>query len=337
VLWPAISEDAPGMSATPVSNPPREISVVEPVSLALERVRHMLFRPFDLGKWFTIGFCAWLACLGQSGGGFHYGGGNHFNSQGNNFQESFRHAFEQARNYTLANLYWLAPLVIFIALFTFAFFVLLLWLNSRGKFMFLHCVALDRAAVVEPWNKFSVPGNSLFCFRLVLGLIGFILTLPVFGIIFFLVLKMIRRGEPNVAAIVACAALFLFWMALSIAFALVQKFTMDFAVPIMFLRGKKCVAAWQEFWPMLCAHAGQFTLYILFQIVLAIAIGVILLFVVLLTCCLAGCVMMMPYIGTVLLLPVLIFQRAYSLYFLSQFGVAYDVFLPATTLPPPPI
>ena len=51
---------------------PTEISVTAPVGQALDRVKRMLFQPFDLGKWFVIGFCAWLAGLGESGGG---GGG----------------------------------------------------------------------------------------------------------------------------------------------------------------------------------------------------------------------------------------------------------------------
>ncbi|HLX94273.1 MAG TPA: hypothetical protein VKU37_00855 [Verrucomicrobiae bacterium] len=55
------------MPIGPVSTHPREISVAEPVSPALEQVKRVLFRPFDLGKWFTIGFCAWLAQLGESG------------------------------------------------------------------------------------------------------------------------------------------------------------------------------------------------------------------------------------------------------------------------------
>ena len=46
------------MTIGPVSNSHREISVTEPVSPALERVKTMLFKPFDPGKWFVIGFCA---------------------------------------------------------------------------------------------------------------------------------------------------------------------------------------------------------------------------------------------------------------------------------------
>jgi hypothetical protein len=46
---------------------PQYISVTLPVGQAMERVKRTLFQPFDLGKWFTIGFCAWLAGLGQRG------------------------------------------------------------------------------------------------------------------------------------------------------------------------------------------------------------------------------------------------------------------------------
>jgi hypothetical protein len=36
------------------------------------------------------------------------------------------------------------------------------------------------------------------------------------------------------------------------------------------------------------------------------------------------------YLGIVVLFPVLVFKRSYSLYFLAQFGREYDVFPPAT-------
>lgn len=319
------------MAIRPVTNSHREISVTEPVSPALERVKTMLFKPFDLGKWFAIGFCAWLAFLGESGGGFRGNFGNSFNNNNSSrSQPSFREFYDKAQDWTLNNLSWIIPLGIFLILFCLALWVLILWLNSRGKFMFLHCVALDKAEVSEPWGKFAAVGNSLFWFRIVLGLIGMILTLPLLVIIAVLIIRMVLRGEPNVAAVMLAGGLALAFVILAIVFALIQKFTVDFVVPILFLRGGKCLDAWKEFWGLLCAHAGQFTLYILFQFVIGMAIGIIVVFAILLTCCIAGCVMAIPYIGTVLMLPVLIFQRAYSLYFFRQFGSTYDVFPPAS-------
>jgi hypothetical protein len=307
--------------------------VAEPVSPALERVKRMLFKPFDLGKWFTIGFCAWLAGLGESGGS---GGGGNFNSNfgqhhETNFAESFRQHFWQARDYILNNLGWIIPLAALLVVIGLALWLLFLWLNSRGKFMFLHCVALDKAEVVEPWNQFAFEGNSLFLFRLVLGLIGMVLLLPFLIIAIVMVLKMLLSGQFLPNAIIGAVGCGLIFFGMVIVFAIIQKLTADFVVPIMFLRRNRCLQAWKELGSLISGHVGIFILYFLFQIVLGMAIGIIVVGAILITCCIAGCLMILPYIGTVLLLPVLVFKRSYSLYFLAQFGLQYDVF------PPPPL
>ena len=333
------------MTIGPVTNSHREISVTGPVSPALERVKTMLFKPFDLGKWFTIGFCAWLAFLGESGGG---GGGfnnafNNNNSSNNSGPagDSLRHGYHQARDYVLNNLDWIIPAAAAAVILLLALWLVILWLSSRGKFMFLHCVALDKAEVGEPWNKFGRKANSLFWFRLGLGLIGMVLMLPMLAFIAVLIVRMVLRGEPDAAGIMAALGIGMVFFLLAIVFTLINKFTTDFVVPILFLRGGKCLAAWREFWGLLAGNAGLFTLYILFQIVLGMAISIIVLAALLLTCCFC-CLALLPYIGTVLLLPVLVFKRSYPLYFLQQFGPSYDVFPPAPPvqpgagLPPPP-
>ena len=38
--------------------------------------------------------------------------------------------------------------------------------------MFLYCVALNRAEIAEPWNRFETQANSLFWFRLALWAIS---------------------------------------------------------------------------------------------------------------------------------------------------------------------
>ncbi len=326
------------MPIEPLPSSRNEISVTEPISPALERVKQMLFRPFDPGKWFTIGFCAWLAFLGEGGGGFsgNYGGGNHGGSSSGNAGESFRHGFEQARNYTLENMFWIVPAAVAAVIFLLALWLLILWVSSRGKFMFLHCVALDKAEVAEPWGKFSGEASSLFQFRVALGFAGMLVTLPCLIFIGVAILRMVLRGEPDATAIVMVAGVLLLFIVLAIGFALVHKFTVDFVVPIMFLRGGKCLAAWRELCALMRENIGQFALYILFQIVLGMAIGVLTIAAILFTCCIAGCLMAIPYLGTVLLLPVLIFKRSYSAYFLAQFGTQYNVFPPASPAPPPP-
>ncbi len=309
-----------------------EISVITPVGQAFERVKQVLFRPFDLGRWFVIGFCAWLALLGSGGFNFNFNLGSR-----NQGHVDLQTALERARAYVSANLVWIVPLAVVVIVCAFCLGVLFTWLRSRGTFMFLHCVATNRAEVVAPWHQFRRQGNSLFWFRLVLGLIQFAVTVPLLVLSAVRAYRMAVDGYWPTSGIEVLVGLGLALIALIIAFAIVHKLTVDFVVPIMFLRGGLCLAGWRELWPLLTDRLGSFVLYLLFQILLAIAIVIAVLITVVITCCLAACLLALPYLGTVALLPVLVFKRAYSLHYFAQFGPAFDVFLPAAPpqVPPP--
>lgn len=310
--------------------PTNRISVIDPISPAINRVKVMLFKPFELRKWFVIGFCAWLAYLGTGGGGG--GGGPHFNAPYKPHEQhpNIAEGINTAKEYILDNLFWLIPAVVAVVVVMIGIGLLIAWLNSRGRFMFLHCVAANKAEVKIPWQKFKKHGNSLFLFRIVLGIIGFAVTVvPVAGII----LLIIATASKAILLIVSIPGIIfcgLILFAILIALSLVRKFTFDFVVPIMFLRTASCVAAWREFMTILSTNKARLALYILFQIVIAIAIGAIIALGVCIGCCLCciSVLLFVPYIGTVILLPLPVFKRAYSLYYIRQFGPTFDVFLP---------
>jgi hypothetical protein len=301
-----------------MNNLPPSISVTAPVSWALDRVKWMLFQPFDLGKWFVVGFCAWLAGLGESNYTFRFneraGGGN------------FRESWQQTREYVMQNLAWILPLSVVVILAVMLLGLLVAWLNSRGKFLFLYCVALNRAEVKRPWQTLAREGNSLFWFQFVWGLIGLGLSVPLVIGLAMAIAQVFQRGAVSITEVLTVAGLGLALFSLFFAFVLVRKFTIDFVAPIMILRRASCAVAWREFLVLLFANVEHFVLYLLFQIVLTVAIGVVVILTILGTCCIAGCLMAIPYIGTVVLLPVLVFDRAYSLYYLAQFGPAYNLF-----------
>jgi hypothetical protein len=307
---------------------PNRVSVIDPITPAIDRVKLILFRPFDMGKWFVIGFCAWLAYLGGGGGGG--GGGPRFSMppEQHEMREHIRQGVETARNYVSINLYWIIPLTVTVAVLVILIVFLVAWLNSRGKFMFLHCVATNRAEVSIPWHKFRQQGNSLFLFRIVLGIIGFFIVIVPFVGIAILVLMMISGSTPGIISIPGIVILGLSVFAISILLFLVKKFTFDFVVPIMSLRMVSCLAGWHEFMAVLSANKLRFTLYLLFQIVIKIVITAIIGIGACIGFCLccASCLLLVPYIGTVILLPVLVFKRAYSLYYLQQYGPQFDVF-----------
>jgi len=311
------------------------VSVVEPLTPAIERVKTILFRPFDLGKWFVIGFCAWLAELGKPKGGGNGGGGGggdggpQFSFRGRpdleEVVERAKDGIETARIFVEENMHWIIPVAIVGAVVIIIIWLLVMWLSSRGRFMFLHCVVENKAEVSVPWNKFSRHANSLFVFRLVVGLINFVaVAAAVFaGIMLFAGAAMAGSGA---AAVLVVVALFVAMIALGIVLFLIQKFTTDFVVPIMFQRTTSCTAAWREFLDVLTANSPRFILYVLFQIAIWLVIGIMIVAMICVTCCCAACILAIPYVGTVLLLPILVFQRSYSLYYLRQYGPAFDFF-----------
>ena len=298
---------------------PTNISVIDPLRPAFERVKVILFKPFDLGKWFVIGFCAWLAGLGEGLGG---GGGSRWQRGGD-----LRQAGQQAKEFILENLAWLVPVAIIILLVIIGLWILFTWISSRGQFMFLHCVAQNKAEVKVPWSKFRRHATGLFLFRVIVGLIALAaFSLPCIVLIVFLVMGLSDAGYFGPGAGLVLTVIVI--AVLVIAFWLVKRFTIDFVVPIMFLRTESCTAAWREFLTLLSANKAHFALYALFRIVIAVTIGLIILAAVLATCCCAACILGIPYIGTVALLPILVFVRAYSLYYFRQFGPQFDVFMP---------
>jgi hypothetical protein len=302
--------------------PPEDVSVALPVGQAIERVKRVLFQPFDLGKWFAIGFCAWLANLGRGGfrGNYNFGPG-HGGGMG-----QVRGWVEQARDYVTNNLIWILPLAAAVVLLGAAIWVLVIWLSSRGRFMFLHCVAFDKAEVAVPWGKLARAANSLFWFRLVVGLAGLAATLPLVAIMVITSWRMIERRAPSVGGLIEVVGVGLLLLLVGAVFWVVAKLTTDFVVPIMFRRGGGCLPGWGVLLGLLAGNLGRFILYFLFQIVLSLAIGVLVLTAVLVTCCVFGCLAAIPYLGTVLLLPIFVFRRSYSVCYLAQYGGEYDVF-----------
>ena len=301
------------------------VSVIDPIGPAIEKVKTILFRPFDWGKWFTIGFCAWLAFLGSGGGGGGVGGG-HGRGRGGG-PSNAREAFGQAKGFVLENLGWIIPVALIVVVLIIVLWLVFTWLSSRGRFMFLHCVAGNKAEVKVPWVKFRQHAFSLFLFRIALGLINLAVMVLSVVLIIFVVIALVSTGV-HAGLVLSLVAIGLFAFVTSICFAIIHKFTTDFVVSIMFLRNTSCKAGWREFLSLLSANKSRFTLYILFQIVIAIVIGTIEMLGFCIGCCLCcvSLLLLIPYIGTVILLPVLVFKRTYSLCYLQQFGSEFDVF-----------
>jgi ABC-type sugar transport system permease subunit len=87
----------------------------------------------------------------------------------------------------------------------------------------------------------------------------------------------------------------------------------------------KATEAWSYFIPWLKAKPWQFVLYALFVLALVFVFVCIFALVCVLTCCIVG----LPYVGTVILLPLYVTYRIFSVEFLAQFDPEFDLFNPA--------
>ncbi len=295
------------------------ISVVKPVNRAIERTKLILFKPFDIGKWFVMGFCAWLACLNQ--GGFNF----HFNLPSNR-QNGCEPVAGKIEDFFRTNPQLAIAIVAAVVILGILIFLLTLWLSSRGRFMFVDCVAKNKAEVKRPWTEFRSEANSLFKFNLVLSIVGIVFVLligaAIFGVVYLF--KDYHSARWVIISSVVFAAMMVF--AGMVLLGLTAKFTKDFVVPIMYIDRRKCLVGWKTFWPLLTGNTGKFALYTLFQLLVSVCIFIVVIAAVCVSCCCLGCLFAIPYIGTVAMLPIPCFVRSYSLYYLGQYGSQFDVF-----------
>jgi hypothetical protein len=314
------------------------LSAAEAIGPAFSRTMHICFKPFDIGKWFVMGFCAFLSTCGEGGGGnfnsFNPSGGG---GGGGPSGADISHFFTTYLGWIIAGAIALLLLIIAITL-------VVTYLRCRGRFMFLDNIAANRAAVVEPWHRYAAQATSYFWFcvllmaitcgaLLVIGLVSLLIALP-----------NIQAHEFGGMAIAAIVIGVLLLIPTIIALTVVQIFAYDFVVPIMMIRGTSFAPAWREAKDTVRrGHIGQLIVFYLLKFVLGMATGIIAIMAICATCCIGA----LPYLSSVLLLPILVFSRVFALTFLEQFHADYRLMtdLPfsgagfpvdVTPNPPPP-
>lgn len=289
------------------------ISVVEPVGKALGTVRRVLFAPFNLIKWLGLGFTAWLASLTE-------GFAPNFNLMPNNTFDS--PAGHRALTWIQAHLALVISAGIGMAIVILAVTLVMAWASCRGKFMFLDNVLNNRAEIQAPWHRFSRQGNSLFLFSICFGIAALAVLATLGLLLLFVAWPDIGRHNFGINALGAILLGVLFFMSYILVLGCLLAFLNDFIVPLMILRSCRVMTAWGLFLDLFKAHVGVFVLYLLFRLVLTLMISS----VVMLACCLLCCTVLIPYVGTIILLPVFVFWRSYSVHFLEQFGGVYRLF-----------
>ena len=226
--------------------------------------------------------------------------------------------------------HWGATLFVFVGIpLLIGLILVIVWLSSRFKLIFLDNLVRTSAEIVEPWRRLGRLGNSLFLFRLGFGLaalvIGAVLVLTLVGLGIFT-----AASKGSLAGILGLIVGGFVFMAFVVAAVYIGLFLESFVVPIMYRHDLTVIPAWRVFLPWLSAEAASFFLYGLFVLLLYIATAAAIIIVGLATCCIGFLILMIPYVGTLVLLPLIVTLRYLSLEFLAQFDPRLDVFGPTT-------
>jgi len=318
---PVVSDMPPGQGTPLASTPLFGVAGARPSSLAAvaeaySRTVTLLFKPFDMTRWFSMGFCAWLAYIGTQSSSLNYRERSEASSAF--LKQHADRALEKA-SYLLAHPLE-AALVVAAALFA---LLLSLWLcsvRSRGDFMFLHRWYRPEAQIRPCWQASRAAGRELFVWRVYFFLISFLLFALDAAVAYGHIVKpYVAAGKVwNAALLKPTVACVTGAVLLMLVVQLVAHMTKAFVVPVMYWHGVTASRAWLAVF----ALVNQYPFAVMGYLLCGMACGLASLFAIvtfgLLTCCIGFIPMVLPYLGAVTLLPFYLFFRGYAVCFLSQ-------------------
>ena len=268
----------------PLYSPPaRPPSAVDAFGPAWANMTRVLFRPFRLRKWFKLGFIALLAGVAQGGGGgggggAPPGGGGTGGTGGGGGGAGAGPAFDQLAAWYHAHQAAVISGAVALGAFLLVFVLVMLYVSSVFRFIFLESVITGEARIREPWHRNKAQGLSFMGWRLGFGF----LALLAFGVfvglpIGLMVVSLVRQtgGTPSAQTILGSIGLVLLAVFLSVIvlfiIGLISALTRDFVLPLMYLRRSGVIGAWREFWPILTQNKVGFLVYFLLKILAAVA------------------------------------------------------------------
>ncbi len=285
------------------------MKLIQPIEVAWDRMTGQLFRPFDISRWFLIGFTAWLASF--------LTGGNSFNYSGSSKDKDFEGLSAKVAGWGPE--IWI-PLIGGILLVVVVLMLVFFWLGCRGQFMLLDNVVQGRALVRAPWREFRERANSLFKFFVLVQFSWLFAILLLAGLLAAYYWLVPNPGHSWVYFTPYGIGFLLCFLSL-VFMAAALFFVRDFGVLWMYRNGGTAWEAARKVQELAAAQPADFFLYLLVRFVMAIVIlitGAI-------AGCLTCCVGFLPYLNSVLTLPLSVFRVWYAVECFAQLGPDCDL------------
>ncbi len=310
--------------------------VTETIGPAWERMKALLFRPFNAGTWFSFGFIFFLQSCVEGGGGGNFnvpGGGGNSGGSGGGYDGSSSGSSSDSIVAPFTNLMHsdggmpaiggaeIALILVIGLVVAIPLILLAYWLGARGQAMAIRAVAWGDSTVGMNWTATQGPGGRLFKFHLAIVGITAAILVPFMAIGAVLMIPAIEHHDGFETILVPLILLGVVAVLALIPLAIVNGITRNFLAPIMVKHEIGSREAWKRFWAIGRNHVGGifvfFILKFLFSMLAAIA-GMIGGF---LTCCLG----FLPVLQQTLMAPWHVFERAWSLEILASMSPDFDL------------
>jgi len=242
---------------------------------ALQNVKRVLLSPFSMRKWLKLGLIAFLAGVVAGGGGI--GGGGPSGNGGADFDQ----VGPQIMGWYQAHTGAIIAGAIGIGIVGLAVFLIMLYVSSIFRFIFMESVITTETRIRESWHRNKAEGISYMWWRIGFGLASLLLVALLFGgpvtiLVLFILGPAKGGGFAAVGgAIVLGLVTIFFALICALVIGLINAMTRDFVLPLMYLRRIGSVAGWRAFWPILCGNKLGFLIYFLLKFVLAIAAWIV--------------------------------------------------------------
>lgn len=329
------------------------MNLIDPLSVAWQAVSKQLFQNFRFGKWFALGFSAWLAniLIGNTGNcSFPVDIINTLlkvNARSDSSSALTAHwpqflasssvpgqattpDFSQLLGGSSAMLGFILVVVIVGVLVGLAIGLVMLWVGCRGQFMLLDNVLHNRDAVIKPWKEFRKHGNSLFLPFLLLGGGNIILVFAVViaAVAFIEVPGLGSSIETWVWIVLGLVCLLS--VALVVLAAILLMLVREVGSVWMYRNGGTAWDAMRRIMALSMERPVDVFLYVVARIALGLIFLIIIVIIGVATCCFG----FLPYLNTVLTLPINVFRVVYNVELVAQFGAEFDVRVPETPVIP---
>ncbi|MDB4946290.1 MAG: hypothetical protein JWP97_5824 [Labilithrix sp.] len=325
--------------------------VTETMGPAWETMKRVLFRPFNLGTWFSFGLVFFLQSCVEGSGSFNLPNGNTFGGKSHgsggghgDTSDSMlgvlrelaglgQHAkargplVDALSGMDTGMMIGIAVVAVIVAI---PLVVLAYWLGTRGQMMAIRAVAEERCDVGTLWRETKPAGTLLFKFQLVLVALSLVVVLPLAGVGAVAALPVIRDGQRIETVLPLLLGLGALLLLVMLPLSIVSAMARNFVAPLMLKHGLTARQGWVRFWAVGKQHVGSIIGFFCLRFAVYLGATLVGTLASLLTCCLG----FLPVLHQTLMAPYFVFERAWTLEALASMSADFDVRRQGGPMPP---